>query len=347
MQNIIDHNAIPNDSSDSSPALIAAIAAAVPGETVLIPAGEYWLDTPVRIKKSVEIVGEGDASILKHRKELHAEGTTGILHLGVRKEDTSGLITDGVSISDLSFRGLTDGTTRTIAINVRADCRNVTIERVFFDHIGANCVSINASNGQNENIFVRNCRANEFTEQFVEIAGGNVRGVRMEDNHLRSTKGNPAIGTIEPYGFMIEMKWRGIVENIWVCNNDISFEGMSEAEIKNSGGICIHSIMANCEWATHRNIYFIGNKIRHVGAGVRCQGLRKNFDQPGSLYIINNEVSFTRLGGVLVHRGPVGEGPQDKISVIDNKLSLPLTGTLRAIEINTRCNVISGGNVTE
>src|SRR5205823_12380768 len=113
----------------------------------------------------------------------------------------------------------------------------VTLRDLLFRHVTSTCVLIFGSNIQN--IEISDNRAEEFYEQFVELASGGVSNVRIERNMVKSTRSHPKLGSIEPFGIMFEPKISGEIANVSIIGNRISFESMNKADLINTGGISL------------------------------------------------------------------------------------------------------------
>ncbi|MFA5706546.1 MAG: right-handed parallel beta-helix repeat-containing protein [Candidatus Neomarinimicrobiota bacterium] len=113
VHNIVDYGATPDDNSDDSTAIDAAIAAASAGDTVFFPAGEFHHSTQLDCVTGVTYAGTGPSSIIKSY-----DGST---EYGFR----------GSSISDIVMRDLTlDGNGTSLAGIYLTDADQIIVDRV-------------------------------------------------------------------------------------------------------------------------------------------------------------------------------------------------------------------------
>jgi hypothetical protein len=100
-----------------------------------------------------------------------------------------------------------------------------------------------------ENIKILNNTGNEYYEQFVEVSLQHSQGVLIAGNTAVTTKGHPALGPTEPFAVMLTPghsgSASGIIDKVWIVNNDFSHKGISINEQGNSGGVQISEDQAS------------------------------------------------------------------------------------------------------
>ena len=203
---------------------------------------------------------------------------------------------------------------RTPTIRVVSNVKGVTIRNVFFRNVSSSCVLITGTNI--ETIEISDNKANEFYEQFVELGTGGISGVWIERNMIKSTRGHPKLRSTEPFGIMFEPSRSGVISNVSIMGNQISFDGMSRAELINTGGVSL-GVGRGAPYV-YRHISIQDNTIRTVGVGIRVQTLRAgNVDGPGSVIITQNRIEGATNYGIQVR--PAGDNAhRDTVSITEN-----------------------------
>jgi hypothetical protein len=304
------YNAVPNDNRDDSRAIQAAMnALPSSGGTLFIPAGTYLFNNPLVIHKSVHLVGEGPSTILTHSRDLGTDGSSNFIRIG-----GAAAVTQNVTLSDFTLQGPTGIDLRTVMIRIVSNVRGVNIRNLLFKNISSSCLLITGKGI--ENVHIANNQAEEFYEQFVELGGGGVNGVRIERNFVKSTRGHPKLRSTEPFGVAFEPSMGGDITDVSIANNQISFEGMSKAELINTGGVSLSTGPAT--QFLYRRISVQDNTIRTVGVGIRVETLRKgSVAEPGSVVIARNRIEGAANYGIQVR--PAGDNAhRDAVSITEN-----------------------------
>jgi hypothetical protein len=304
------YSAVPNDIRDDSRAFQAAVDS-LPrsGGTIIVPSGTYVFDNYLVIQKPLHLVGAGSMTILSHTKDLATNGQANLIRIG-----GAAAITEDVTISDLTIQGPERSQLRTPTIRIVSNVRGVKIRNLSFRNVSSTCVLIYGNNIQN--IEISDNRADEFYEQFVELASGGITGVRIERNVAKSTRGHPKLGPTEPFGVMFEPHDPGEITDVSIIGNSVSFDGMSRAELINTGGISLST--GDPHSFVYRRIFVKDNVIRTVGMGVRVQRLHSGrVGEPGSVVIAGNRIEGAASYGILVNAG--GDiADHDAVSITEN-----------------------------
>jgi hypothetical protein len=307
------YSAVPNDNRDKSKAFQAAVDA-LPrsGGVIVIPAGTYLFNNPLVIQKPVHLVGAGPTTILTHSIDLSTDGQANFIRIG-----GAASVTEDVSISDLTLQGLQSKDLRTSMIRIVGNVKGVKIRSLSFRHVSSTCILIYGDKTQN--IEISDNRADEFYEQFVELSSGGISGVRIERNIAKSTRGHPKLGPTAPYGIVFEPHAPGEITDVSIVANLVSFEGMTKAELINTGGVSLST--GNPAPYVYRHILVKDNIIRTVGVGIRVQTLRSGrVGEPGSVVIGGNRIEGATSYGIQVNAA--GDGPHrgDSVSIIENTI---------------------------
>jgi Right handed beta helix region len=105
-----------------------------------------------------------------------------------------------------------------------------------------------------------------------------------------------------------------------IVGNQISFEGMSNAELINTGGVQLSTGTAKAHPYLYRRIFIGNNRIRTVGMGIRVQTLRDgNVNGPGSVSIKGNLIEDARGHGIEVIPAR-DDRYRDEASIIENTI---------------------------
>src|SRR6266850_1407623 len=304
------YSAIPNDSRDDARAFQTAVDALPPsGGTIIVPAGTYLFDHPLMIQKSLDLIGSGPMTILAHTKDLATNGQTNFIRIGGAANRTQ-----DVSISDLTIEGPDKSQLRTPMIRIVSNTKGVKIRNLSFRNVSSTCVLIYGDNIQN--IEISGNRADEFYEQFVEFGSGGITDVRVERNVAKSTLGHPKLGATQPFGVAFEPHTSGEIADVSIVGNSISFDGMSSAELINTGGISLST--GDPHSFVYRRIVVKDNAIRAVGVGIRVQTLRSGrVGGPGSVVIAGNRIEGAANYGIRVGTSS-GSEYHDTVSIVDN-----------------------------
>jgi len=304
------YRAVPNDNQDDSKAFQAAVDA-LPrsGGTIVAPAGTYLFSNALLIQKPVHLVGAGPTTILTHSTNLSTDGQANFIRIGGAASTT-----EGVAISDLTMQGPEWSQLRTPMIRIVSNLKGVKIRNLSFRHVSSTCVLIYGDNIRD--VEISDNRADEFYEQFVELSTGGISGVRIERNITKSTRGHPNLGSTEPFGVMFEPHAPGEISDVSIVGNSISFDGMSSAELINTGGISLSTGPA--KGYAYRRVSILDNTIRSAGVGIRVQTLRSGgIGEPGSVKIVGNRVEGVKSYGILVNAG--GDSAQrNAVSITKN-----------------------------
>ena len=336
--NIVDYGAVGDGVIDNAPAIKAAIAKAAPGDTVFIPAGNFLIDSSILINKTLTLRGEGDASVLRYRKDLSFGGSSGLIFVG---HNTLATRTDNVALTDFKIDGT--GSSRSNAVRLYKASK-AKIERMLFANITATCISLH---GNVTDVAIANNRAVEFYEQFVEFTTGGVSGIYVENNHAVTSRGNPNLATIEPYGVVFEPAWLGVFKNIWIRRNTFAFT-LALSEQVNSGGVSLSTGKSQSNPFVYQNINILDNTISGTGTGVRVQtfrwGVPRDNTDPASVVIANNKISKTTSYPIVVTFPWQTwlRDPRDNVVIVDNTLTM--TGTRLTMQINGSGKVMMSDN---
>jgi hypothetical protein len=215
---------------DIAPAINAAIKAAAPGDLIVLPEGEWRQSTAVVVNKPVNITGKNRRETsLFHSDNINLAGENGCFHVQGQN----------ITMYDFTIKAIrTPGfNLRTSAIRVMSDTSNVAMVGMGFKAITASVFLVIGR--RISNIQIVGNSANEFYEQFVELAchGSNIR---VANNLARSTSGNPFIGSTEPYGLMTST---GIVEGVLtgvdILNNTFDLAEIQPGDQAMTAGIRI------------------------------------------------------------------------------------------------------------
>jgi hypothetical protein len=304
------YNAVPDDNRDDSKAFQAAVdALPSSGGTVIVPTGTYVFNNPLVIHKPVHLVGAGQSTILTHSTDLGTDGQANFIRIG-----GAGAVTANVTLSDFALQGPKGKDLRTPMVRIASNVRDVAIRNLSFRDVSSSCILIYGKSIQN--IQISNNRADEFYEQFVELASGGNSRIRIERNVVRSTRGHPKLGSIEPFGVAFEPKISGEIADVSIVGNEITFEGMSMTELRNTGGISLST--GDPLPYVYRGISIRENLIRTVGVGIRVQTLRSgSVSGPGSVVITRNRIEGAASHGIEVI--PAWDDTyRDAASVIEN-----------------------------
>jgi hypothetical protein len=304
------YNAIADDNQDDSKAFQAAVdALSRSGGTIFVPAGTYIFDNPLLIQKPVHLQGAGPTTILSHNKELSTDGQANFIRIG-----GAAIATEDVTISDLTIQGPQGKDLRTSMIRIVSNVKGVKIRNLSFRNVSSTCVLIFGSNIQNVEILDN--RADEFYEQFAELASGGISGVRIERNVAKATRGHPKLGPTQPYGVVFEPKAPGEINDVSIVGNQISFEGMRQTELIHTGGISLST--GGPVPFLYRRILVKDNIIRTAGVGIRVQTLHSGrVSGPGSVEIAGNRIEGATSNGIQVN--VAGDNARsDAVSIIEN-----------------------------
>jgi hypothetical protein len=306
------YNAVPNDNADDSESFQAAVNA-LPhsGGRLLIPAGIYLFSHPLLLQKSVELLGAGAATILAHSTDLGSNGEANFIRIG-----GSAAVTRDVTIRGLTLEGPQRSDLRTSMIRIANNVKGVRIQDVLFKNISSTCILLYGNNIQN--VEISGNRAEEFYEQFVELARGGISNVRIDRNVAKSTRGHPKLGSIEPFGILFEPKMNGDITDVKIISNEVSFDGMSRTELVNTGGISLG--VGDGVPYLYRRIIVQNNTIRTVGVGIRVETLRSGaVSGPGSVAVRKNRIEGAQSHGIQV--SPAADGShRDRVSLAENTI---------------------------
>jgi hypothetical protein len=201
-------------------------------------------------------------------------------------------------------------------IRIVGSVKNVTIRDLSFQNVSSSCILMFGKNIQDINIMDN--RADEFYEQFVEFGSGENSRIRIERNIVRSTRGHPKLGSTEPFGIAFEPKSDGEISTVSITDNHIYFDGMSDTEVINTGGVQLSTGPAKAY--VYRRIVIKDNKIRTVGSGIRVETLRDgDVGGPGSVAIQGNHIEDARGHGIEVILAR-DDKYRDEASITDNKI---------------------------
>jgi hypothetical protein len=307
------YSAVPDDNRDDSKAFQAAVNA-LPrsGGAIVIPAGTYLFNNPLIIQKSVHLAGVGPTTILTHSTDLSTDGQANFIRIG-----GAAAVTKDVSISDLTLQGPRGKDLRTSMIRIVGNVKGVKIRNLSFRHVSSTCILIEGDSSQN--IEISDNRADEFYEQFVELASGGISGVRIERNVAKSTRGHPKLGPIEPFGIAFEPHAPGEIIDVSIVGNLVSFDGMTKGELINTGGVSLST--GDPTPYVYRHILVKDNIIRTVGVGIRVQTLRAGrVGEPGSVVIVGNRIEGATSYGIQVNAAGDGLHRSDTVSIIENTI---------------------------
>jgi len=302
--------AMPDDGRDDSKAFQAAVDA-LPrsGGTIVIPAGTYLFNNPLIIQKPVHLLGAGPTTILTHSTDLSTDGQGNFIRIG-----GAAAVTENVSIDRLTLQGPQGKPLRTPMIRVVSKTKGVKLRHLSFRQVSSTCILIYGDGIRD--VEISDNRADEFYEQFVELSTGGISGVRIERNIAKSTRGHPNLGSTEPFGVVFEPHAPGEISDVSIVGNSISFDGMSNAELINTGGISLSTGPAKVY--AYRRISILDNTIRSAGVGVRVQTLSSGgVGEPGSVKIVGNQVEGVKSYGILVKAG-AGISQPNAISITEN-----------------------------
>jgi hypothetical protein len=290
------YNAVPDDTQDDAKAFQSAVdSLPSSGGVIRIPPGTYLFNRPFIIQKPVHLLGAGPATILSHQVELSAEGQANFIRIG-----GATFVTENVTISDLTMQGPERSSFRTPMVRIVNNVEGVKIRNVGFKNVSSTCVLLFGSNIKN--IEVSDNRADEFYEQFVELASASITGVHIERNVAKSTRGHPKLGPTQPFGVVFEPKIPGEINDVAIGGNSFSFDGMSMAELVNTGGVSLSR--GPTSPLLYRRILIKDNIIRTTGVGIRVELLRSGgASAPGSVDISGNRIEGTASHGIVVTGG--------------------------------------------
>ena len=290
------YNAVPDDTQDDAKAFQSTVdSLPSSGEVIRIPPGTYLFNRPLIILKPVHLLGAGPPTILSHQVELSTDGQANFIRIG-----GAGPVTENVTISDLTMQSPRRDDLRTVMIRIVNNVDGVKIRNVGFKNVASTCVLLFGSNIKN--IDVSDNRADEFYEQFVELASAGITGVRIERNVAKSTRGHPKLGPTEPFGVVFEPKIPGEISDVSIVGNLFSFDGMSMSELVNTGGVSLST--GPTSPLLYRRILIKDNIIRTTGVGIRVQLLRSGgAGGPGSVDITGNRIEGATSHGILVTGG--------------------------------------------
>jgi hypothetical protein len=241
--------------------------------------------------------------------DLSTDGQGNFLRIG-----GAAAVTQDVSISGFSLQGPQGKALRTPMIRIVSNVKRVKIRNLSFRHASSTCILIYGDSIRD--VEISDNRADEFYEQFVELSTGGISGVHIERNVAKSTRGHPDLGSTEPFGIAFEPHAPGEISDVWIVGNSISFDGMSNAELINTGGISLSTGPAKVY--AYRRISILDNTIRSAGVGIRVQTLSLGgVGESGSVKIAGNQVEGVKSYGILVKAGDKIAQPS-AISITEN-----------------------------
>lgn len=304
------YNAVPNDHADDSRAIQAAVdGLPSSGGVIFMPAGIYLFDKPLLIHKPVHLEGDGPSTILTHSRDLSTDGAANFIRIGGAAAGTQNVL-----LSDFTLQGPTEKDLRTTMIRISSNVRGVNIRKLSFKNVSSTCILVTGKNIQK--IEISDNRAEEFYEQFVELGTGGISDVRIERNVAKSTRGHPNLRSTEPFGILFEPARSGEISNVAIVANEISFDGMSKAELINTGGVSL-GVGGGAPYV-YRRISVQDNIVRKVGVGIRVQTLRAgSVDGPGSVVITRNRIEGATNYGIHVNAAR-DSAYHDTVSITEN-----------------------------
>jgi hypothetical protein len=132
----------------------------------------------------------------------------------------------------------------------------------------------------------------------------------------KSTRGHPKLRSTEPFGILFEPARSGEISNVAIVANEISFDGMSKAELINTGGVSLGT--GGGVPYVYRRISVQDNIVRKVGVGIRVQTLRAgSVDGPGSVLITRNRIEGATNYGIHVNAAR-DNAYHDTVSITEN-----------------------------
>jgi hypothetical protein len=184
-------------------------------------------------------------TVLVHKTNINYAGSAGIVFIGC--DDKAPL--RGVTVSDFTLKAdrVANPALRTTAIRVLYGTSDLVIRDMHGEGITSNFIHVGG--WHMENIKILNNTGNEYYEQFVEVSLQHSQGVLIAGNTAVTTKGHPALGPTEPFAVMLTPghsgSASGIIDKVWIVNNDFSHKGISINEQGNSGGVQISEDQAS------------------------------------------------------------------------------------------------------
>jgi hypothetical protein len=292
-----------SENEDAGAVINWTIAHADPGDIIRIAEGNYLLNTAITVNKPITLIGNGPLTRFIHNAPVSLFGS-GVL---------IGVLAPNVVLRDFSIVAdrIADPTMRISAIKI-IQGNNIIVDRINFEGITSSCVI-----AQGPNIHtcaIVNCTANEFYEQFVEIASSPAHDFWIEGNFASSTTSHPDIQGVEPFGIAMTPglsfpeDQTGLLERVYVINNTINFLGMPDDDRVNTGGVQISSDGANqipSKPYRQTNYYIAGNSFIGCGWGVRIQEMRNLLDVPSHGYL---SVENNTFKSITLH--PIDISPQ-------------------------------------
>jgi hypothetical protein len=263
-----------------SPAIQHQIDISAPGDQILLPAGRWLVDSAILVNKSVHIAGKGRASYqLYHNRNIGLAGSGGIFHLDG----------DDITMAHFTIAAEKPGMLlRTTAIRIRGNNRNIAIVDMGFRDITSSAILAQGNNINN--VTITGCVADEYYEQFVELASTGSNYV-VSYNFAKTTSGHPNLGSTEPFGIILTpglSPGGGLIEDVFVRHNVIDHSAMGLERTNTQGFRASDDGKALGRSFAVDNLHLVGNTFTGQGRGIDIVTLQNNLSSQGRVFIDGN-----------------------------------------------------------
>jgi hypothetical protein len=319
-----------------SPEIQREIDISSPGDQILLPNGGTWLiSRPIIVNKSVHIAGRSRSTTLIHRNPISFGGSGGIFHIDA----------DNVSMSDFTIAAdrAADPTflLRTTAIRIKSGSTNIAIVGMGFRGITSSAIL--AQGSQIQNVTVIGSVADEFYEQFVELACGGCSNFAIIGNHARSSLGKPNLGATEPYPVMLTpgLSAGGLLSDVDIIGNTFDFALMSSNERVNTRGVKLSDDNWQNKAFAYDDIRIMFNTFLSQGRGVEIRTLQ-NLGQVSSGRVEISGNIFNQNVNEPIRIGAKGNGT---VTISDNHIYRRESWGPYKLEQGANVVVLKSGNL--
>lgn len=347
--NIRDFGATPDDKTDDTQAIVAALAACAKagGGSVYVPSGTYIIsrqgrETPIlELPSNTTIRGDGAASILKFDAKVNQTNfwrMIGASLTDARNVTIRDLHLDGSSTHLKYEPGMGEQDHGVFFGRKDGNIQSITVRDCLIENFGGDCVSISMGC---RNVSVVNVTVRNFLRQGIQLAGDlKARGYLV-------TGCQDLEGEVTPMGSTIHVEHARGLTNVILTNNR-----------------CLHSLMAGgvdglvirdnvidglvvCN--TDTNTIFAGNIVRGDAKDDRPLALAR-FGYADGL-VIKDNLFIGRGGnqsGIYVWGGSrYNPEPSKNVQLVDNQVrvakeSINLNGVRGGIIRDNLCQVAAG-----